>query len=195
MMIRWFALLLVCTLWGCAAREGAVVSSQEASVGVVSILPDTVGDFRYEGYRVYDTPDLGYSFRYRMPAVGYADVYVYPVPAGQLAYTHKDIVIAMTRGAVGEIQHYVDAGYYGGFEILSSGYMEGEHGDITTKVDGALQVKNLSSYTLIYLTENAGKLIKARITVNDNPHNRASASWDEFVDAIFGVVVSNIDEA
>ena len=170
------------------------VKVPEKEPGIVSILPRMVEGYSYVGVHVYPSEEYGYSVRYTLSSKNYADIYIYPVPEQAKKYSHKDIVFGMTGNAISEIELAQEKGLYHEFEILNKSAFNNS-GLVFSKVEAKLVKDNLVSYTILYLTENRSKLIKARITMPDNESNRSNKKWDAFIGEIFGFIINNIDKA
>lgn len=184
---------LILCLTGCVSF-GLNVENKNNKPEILDILPTNIDEFNYVGYQVYPEKSLGYSIRYAIVNIGYADVYIYPVPKAALELDSKEIVIESTKAAITDIQYFVSKGIYSEFKVLSQKFSE-NNGVITTKIEGSFVKNNLQLYTMLYLTEHSGMLLKARISVNDNETNRSSTGWDSFVGKLFGLITANIEKA
>ncbi len=184
------ALLTICV----SACSTVSVKNPTEEPEIISILPKMVEGYSYVGTHVYPSEEYGYSVRYTLSSKNYADIYIYPVPEQVKEYPHKDIVFGMTGHAVSEIELAQEKGLYHGFEVLDKSAFDNS-GIIFSKVEAKLIKDNLVSYTILYITENSSKLIKARITMPDNERNRSNKRWDNFIGEIFGFIISNINKA
>lgn len=173
-------------------KEGGKGFVKEAEI--IPLLPRVLEGYEYLDVYVYPSEEYGYSIRYVYDAHNYADIYIYPVPEQVKDLGHKDIVYGMTGHAVSEIELAKEKGLYQDFEILNERAFDSA-GAISSKVSARLRKKGRDMYTILYLTENSDKLIKARITMPDNTSNRANTAWDLFVSKLFGFIVDNIDKA
>lgn len=176
------------------ACSTASVKAPEKEPEIVSVLPRMIEGYSYMGSYVYPKEEYGYSIRYTLGSNNHADIYIYPVPEQLKKFSHNDIVFGMTGNAISEIALAQEKGFYHEFEILNKSAADNA-GLILSKVEAKLVKNNLVSYTILYLTENGGKLIKARITMPDNEGNRSNNKWDDFIGEIFGFILSNIDKA
>jgi hypothetical protein len=102
-----YIVLAFCTVPGYSADE----IYRDADTGI--LFPETIGSFYYENNHVYDTPEQGYSLRYRGLVGAAADIYVYDfgfedIPDG----IDSDIIQYSFEEAVSSISAKVDTGDY-----------------------------------------------------------------------------------
>lgn len=187
-----FMVLLV----GCATTHELNSENEHnnKTLKLLDRLPTQIDEFEYQSYHDYEEPALGYSLRYFIKGLGYADIYIYPVPEEGRRYSHQNIVIGMAHAAIRDIQYYGETGVYSNVKLLSSQASAHEK-KITSKAELVVTKDNLEYYTLIYLTERSNKLIKARVTVNNNEENRLTKKWDDFINRIFALIIENIEIA
>lgn len=161
----------------------------------MDFLPAKLEGFSYENSTTYPAP-WGYSLRYGKNTTHrtYSDIYIYPIPKEANGYKHEEIVYGITKEALREIEYAKEKGAYSEFKVISKGtfYLNGK---LATRVEIFLVRNNLSSYSLLYVTESEGKLIKARMTMPDNESNRNNESWNKFIDKVFSIILSNIEKA
>ncbi len=160
---------------------------------IMEILPEQIDDFHYMGTHYYPEP-WGYSLRYQYKHSYsiYSDIYIYPTPEAIKGDPHKDVVTRMSLQAIREIEHAQEKGMYSEFEIISSASYE-QGSSIVSRADIYLVKDNMESYSLIYLTEYKGKIIKARFVMPDSDSNRNQEAWQSFVQTIFSTIKQNID--
>ena len=162
---------------------------------ILDVLPNNIEGFLYQGSTTYPDP-WGYSLRYTYSKSNmvYSDIYIYPVPEEARKYSQKEIVNGMTDAALSEIELVKKRGAYSEFEIIEKSTSR-LLGDYLTRVDIYLVKHNLASYSLLFLTERDGKLIKARMTMPDNEFNRNSVTWQKFIYKVFSNILENIEKA
>ncbi len=175
-------------------QDQATQPNQAVQPDIVTLLPEDIGAFHYQGFYKYPEPDMGYSIRYQLANGGYADVYVYPVPTQLRHHQQPAIIRIMTGAALKEIEYYALRGDYADFGVLTKSMLD-VAGQPVARVDGTYSSDNLNLYTLVYLTEHSAKLLKVRLTVLDNFANRESLEWDNFVRTLFDLLVRNIEKA
>lgn len=163
---------------------------------LIKTLPASYGGFDYRGYKVYPTEALGYSVRYvkRDAVHHYADIYIYPIPAGSSQAGQRDSVMAATQASAWEIEEAGREGYYSEVRALGSKVLE-HQGDVMTCSEFAYVYSrnNLKIYSLLYLTESGGKLIKARISMPYDQGRLDHADEDRFMEHLFGVIKKQLN--
>jgi hypothetical protein len=162
---------------------------------ILDVLPRRIEGFTYEGSSTYPDP-LGYSLRYQNDnnLHAFADIYLYPAPPGAASFTHEEIVVGVTNEALQEIDYFKQRGLYSEFKIISSGTFEIQ-GKTVSRVEIHLVKNNLVLYSLLYVTESDGKLIKARMSMPNNDANRTNEAWTRFIKSAFATIINNIDKA
>lgn len=196
-LYKFVILALLLAVAGCAVpvKEGQDDTASEKHAALLDVLPRHIQGFTYEGVREYPDP-WGYSLRYRSDSSRrtYADIYIYPVPGNATNLSQKKVVTDMTNEALWEIKVAKEKGAYSDYKIIHSAAFEID-GNFTSRVDLQLVSNNLVLYSLLYVTERNGKLIKARISMPDNDANRGNKLWQEFVEQTFQVIIQNILKA
>ena len=189
--------LLVSMLAACAtpARKAQPGLVHGDHVKLLDVLPDNIEGFLYQDSTTYPDP-WGYSLRYAYSENSrvYSDIYIYPVPKEMREYSQEEIVNGMTNAALREIELVKQRGAYSEFQIIEAdaSHMLGEY---LTRVEMYLVKNNLASYSLLFLTERDGRLIKVRMTMPDNESNRKSATWQKFINTILSGILKNIEKA
>jgi hypothetical protein len=194
---RVMLLLLVAGLTACAT---VIKESQEDVAGnqqypILDVLPKRIEGFTYEGMREYPPP-WGYSLRFRNEPNNavYADIYLYPVPQELSGHEQDDIVMIKTDEALEEIDYFYKAGSYSEFEIINRDSFQ-ILGETASRVEIYLVKDNLALYSLLFVTEKDGKLVKVRMTMPNNQANTSNDAWGQFVNEVFTVILNNIEKA
>jgi hypothetical protein len=192
MLLVLVAILTACTPPTRESREDVAGSERYP---ILEVLPRHIEGFSYKGMRVYPDP-WGYSLRYGNDSNQgvYADIYLYPVPQELRGREQEDIVMNKTNEALEEIDYFKRKGVYSAFEVISRDAFE-ILGNKTSEVEIQLVRDNLALYSLLFVTESKGKLIKARMTMPNNEANNGSEAWKRFVESVFTVILNNIDKA
>jgi hypothetical protein len=189
--------LVMMALVGCGAPKRQEVKELPGSeqYPILDVLPKSIEGFSYKGLRVYPDP-WGYSLRYRsdFDKTVYADIYLYPVPKEAMGGDPEDIVVGATNGALEEIDYATKNGMYSEFEILGRDDFD-ILGKTTSQVDIYLVRNKTPLYSLLFVTESNGKLIKARMTMPHTDANRSNDAWKRFVESAFTIILNNIDKA
>lgn len=190
-------IILIITSSACTVpvRQSQNKVTHDEHYVILDVLSKQVDGFSYEGSTTYPAP-WGYSLRYRNNESKrtYADIYIYPVPREAVDYKHKDIVFSITNDALHEIDYAKERGVYSKFNVISKGTFE-ILDNVATKVEISLVKDNLVSYSLLFVTESSGKIIKARMTMPDNELNRNNEAWNKFVAKTFSIILKNIEKA
>lgn len=199
-MIRLGRLALLCIV---VLMAGCSTPTKQASNGIthgkhypiMEVLPDSIEGFSYVGSATYPQP-WGYSLRYRSGASRWthSDIYIYPAPKADKPQSHQELVVGMTRQALEEIDYAKQRGAYSSFQILDQRKFT-LNGKMATRIDMVLVKDNLVSYSLLYVTESQGKLLKVRMTMPDNEANRNNARWQRFAETVFNTIMANMDKA
>jgi hypothetical protein len=190
-------ILLVSILAACVTpvSKDRYAQAYEERFQIQNVLPVSIEGFSYQGAIAYPDP-WGYSLRYEYGEnhMVYSDIYIYPVPSEMAKYNQNEIVNGMTNAALREIDLLKQRGAYSEFEVVgtTTTHLLGEY---LKRVDIYLVKHNLASYSLLFLTEKDGKLIKARMTMPDNEANRNNVTWQKFINEIFSIIIENIDKA
>jgi len=187
MMRRAFYLLLtMLVLAGCASTAQHSASEEPK---LVQALPKSYGGYDYRGYQVYPTRELGVSFRYvkRNEQFHHADIYVYPVPAEAQGKDQREIVLSASHVSMQEIFEAGRRGYYNNVKGLR-GEMRTLEGNVMTVSEFSFLRDNLKIYSLLYLTEDKGMLIKARVSMPYDERYLDHKDVDSFLAHMFGVV-------
>lgn len=192
-----FISILAITLISCSAPSVKHRSdiSNNGQREILNVLPKNIEGFTYDGVRTYPEP-LGYSLVYRLDGsrLTYSDIYVYPVPGKMSGHTHKQIIDDMSNQALMEIAYAKEKGLYTEFKIINSKTFNLD-GNYVNKVAIYVVKDNVESFSLLYLTQCEGKILKVRMTMPDNEINRHSDRWQKFVEKVFSVIIANIDKA
>lgn len=157
------------------------------SVNALQQLPKKIGSFSYIGTRLYPKP-WGASSRYIYTTNKiFADVYSYPVPKEAISFSHKNRVIGMTKQAIDEISGLTKLGKYSKFEILNKSTFQ-QQGRTSKRIDTSIVKDGIALYSLIFLSENKGRLLKIRMSMPDSKSNRANKSWQKFAEKVFSAL-------
>lgn len=188
---------LAALLAGCVATSGGTrtPSASYKKIEIVHHVPEESHGFVYQSIKAYPDP-WGYSMRYKYKTSEWihSDIYVYPVPAGTAGHTSEDITKEMAKQALEEIDLATEKGFYANNKVLGSKefYLKGQY---INRTELYVLRQNLETFSLLFITEVQGKLIKARVTMPDNPANRNSERWQRFVSDVFAAIIDNIDKA
>ena len=189
--------MLVVFVSGCVTSNTAPRPNKPevVRIEILNLIPKDVEGFVYKGAKAYPDP-WGYSMRYQLKRnrLVYSDVYVYPVPNTAAGIGSDAIAKRMAELALSEIDLAKEKGFYSEYEIIESREFDLK-GRPVSRSDLYLVKNNLESFSLLFLTESRGMLIKARMTMPDNEANRNSETWQRFVEEVFGVIIENIDKA
>lgn len=166
--------------------------SREETIALLTEVPHSAHGFLYTGLQTYPEP-WGYSLRYQHHQLSHthADIYIYPVPESINLQSHKRVILEMATQSLQEIDFATQQGSYSEYQLLRNSSFELE-GHFVTRSDLFLVRQNLAVYSMLFLTEKEGRLIKARITVPDNEANRNDPQWQAFVEEIFTAIIENI---
>lgn len=156
-------------------------------------LPRSDSGYVYRGYQVYPTRELGFSLRYVKQDEPYhhADIYIYPDPANSHGMTQQQIVQAATRASAQEIFEAGRLGYYYNVQQLH-GEMRQHRGDAMSCDEFVFLHKNLKTFSLLYVTESKGSLIKARVSMPYDRNHLDHKNVDQFVNHMFGAIKQNL---
>jgi hypothetical protein len=189
-------LLLVVSLTACATptKEPQEQIANNEQLPILDVLPRQIEGFNYQGLRRYPAP-WGYSLRYRNETNNavYADLYLYPVPEELKGHEQEDIVMVKTDEALEEIDYFFKTGSYSEFEVLNRDSFQIE-GETTSRVEIYLVRDNLALYSLLFVSEKDGKLVKVRMTMPNNEANTSNDAWERFVHKAFSVILKNIEK-
>lgn len=191
---RLLTLTFLLGLLSACATTPPAESEEDEQPELIAMLPKQLEGYSYGGFHIYPEAAYGYAVRYLHSAHHHADIYVYPVPDSIKHLSHKDIVLGMTYHTKQEIELAQEQGLYLNYQVIQERAYD-NNGTITTKIEGEYLKNNLAAYTLVYLTESSGKLVKARITMPDNEANRDNPQWDNFISQLFSFVLKHIDKA
>lgn len=183
--------LVACAVTG---EKDASTQGQERHYAIVEVLPQSIEGFHYGGSATYPDP-WGYSLRYRSEERGniHADIYLYAVPPESRAGGREAIIDATLDGALQEITYVMEQGEYSEVKVLGRDKITvGDHP--VGRVALYLVRNNLAVFSLIYVTESEGRLLKVRMSMPDNKANRGSGKWDLFVREAFTVILANMDK-
>lgn len=196
MMKRAVFLLFPALLFIAGCSGGGATRQAAKEPALLQALPASYEGYDYRGYKVYPTEALGYSVRYakRDEPFHYADIYIYPVPAGSSQASQRDSVMAATRASAGEIEEAGRQGYYSQIKVLG-GAMLTHQGDVMTRSEFAYVYSrnNLRIYSLLYLTESGGTLIKARVSMPYDQQRLEHADEDRFLAHLFGIIKKELN--
>lgn len=199
-LIPIFALLgSVVITSACATPASTTPTEVEAPTApepaLYSTLPENVDSFELKGYKHFEDGSDGYSVRYanerkrRM-----ADLYVYPVAEENADMEHSQLVLGSTRATLMAIGEATRKGHYANFNVINAA-TRAQGVRTIARVQATYLRQNLASYTLVYQTEHEGTLLKIRVTMPDNEHNRSSREWDEFADTMFKTAIEGLEAA
>jgi len=192
-------LILVLSMAGCTQNvmepvdqnNQSIVENKEAEQ-LLEVVPHQLHGFVYTTTQTYPEP-WGYSFRFiheSNPRI-HADIYVYPVPENLNLIDSKRIVLEMASQSLQEIDEAAKQGSYSDYQLIRNSSIE-INGHFVTRSDIYLIRSNLAVYSLLFLTESKGTLIKARISMPDNETNRSGSQWEEFVREMFSAILIHI---
>ena len=116
------------------------------------------------------------------------------MPEGALKYQHKDIVAGMTSQALREIEIAMNKGMYSDFNIINKRAFKIQD-NIITRVDVQLVRNNWEMFSLLFVTEHNGTVLKARMTMAYNELNKNNEAWQKFVEQAFSIILGNLDKA
>ncbi len=186
------ALLAACSTTTKNAQLGAINGEK---LEILDALPREIEGFIYRGAKSYPDP-WGYSLRYQLERnqLTYSDVFIYPVPGEAEGYGQKEVVISMSNQALKEIDIAKEQGLYSKYSVINRRTFE-INGNFTIRIDIFLVKSNLESYSLLFLTESNGKLIKVRMTMADNESNRNNTAWQKFAVKVITTIFNNIEKA
>lgn len=181
-----YLLLAMVVLAGCTSTSQHSTSEEPK---LVQSLPKSYGGYDYRGYQVYPTRELGFSLRYvkRGEQHHHADIYVYPVPATAEGMTKRQIVMAATRASAREIFEVGRRGYYNNVKALH-GVIRSNQGNVMTVSEFSFLRNNLKIYSLLYLTEEKGTLLKARVSMPYDENHLDHKDVDRFMAHMFGAI-------
>lgn len=190
-------MIMVLGLYGCSANmeNQTRQSTDDETYEILQVLPKTIEGFNYVNAHTYPEP-WGYSLRYVYQGNQqiHSDIYIYPVPEGALKYQHKDIVAGMTSQALREIEIAMNKGMYSDFNIINKRAFKIQD-NITTRVDVQLVRNNWEMFSLLFVTERNGTVLKARMTMPYNELNKNNEAWQKFVEQAFSIILGNLDKA
>lgn len=168
--------------------------SSKGKPHILELIPKNVEGFRYVDYYEYPEP-YGYSLRYLYEKnnMVHSDVYLYPSGIDSKLYSHKEIVLGMTDILMNEFDITVKKGMYSEFRAIKSSSFS-VLDKIVTRNDLYLVRDNLETYSLLFLTESNGRMIKIRMSMPNNTHNRKSTNWQKFANQIIRFILENIEK-
>ena len=172
MMLRAIVLAALLALSGCAQKV----------VRLDSVLPAQIGPFTEAGTHVYPGHAEGYSVRYVSERNHHADVYVFPVPEDLESESDEAILEAMVDATVAGMQMAVAGGAYRELKVSPSTDMT-INNERVLKFDGSFERDDLPWYSVSYITESEGTVLKIRMSMPDSESNRNSVDWDAFAAA------------
>lgn len=188
-----FIVVVVAMLAACSGASKKTQPSQ-GNLPILDVLPKHIQGFSYVGTKTYPEP-WGYSLRYQLDGSQYthADLYIYPVPKELAGQKHKDVIGRMKDQAIEEIGYAKEKGMYSEYRVMKNSSFN-INGKFVSRTDIHLIKGNLVAYSLLFLTESDGKLIKVRMTMPDSEEVRRSDTWQKFVDKAFATVIKNIEK-
>ena len=119
---------------------------------------------------------------------------MYSVAEENADLEHNQLVLGSTRATLTAISEATRQGHYSNFNVINAA-TRAQGLRTTARVQATYLRKNLASYTLVYQTEHKGTLLKIRISMPDNEHNRSSREWDALADTLFSKAIDSIDAA
>ena len=181
-------------LSGCATTAPAkIITPIQEEPSIISVMPDQLESFNYQGYRYFDESSDGFTMRYsNMGKHRLADVFVYPVSKENLSLPHDQLVMGSTRATIQAIGSAVKTGQYANFNVIGAA-TQARGIRTVARVEATYLRENLASYTLVYQTEYDGTLVKVRVSMPDNDANRGSQEWDRFATALFDTIIEHIE--
>lgn len=187
------------TLATACATSAPVINESEAQPvsrpdpSLISELPETIDSFEYEGFKHFEDGSGGYSVRYaNKRKKRMADFYIYPVAEENSNLEHSQLVLGSTRATLMAISEATQQGHYANFNVVNAA-TRASGLRTTARVQATYLRQNLASYTLVYQTEHQGTLLKIRLSMPDNDHNRRSDEWDNFADQMFTKAIKNLE--
>ncbi len=188
-----FCLPLVLLLSSCAVTAPNITKPAQEEPTLISVLPDQLESFDFQGYRFFDDSSEGFTLRYsNRRKLRLADVFVYPVSKENESLPHDQLVMGSTRATIKAIGAAVKAGRYANFNVIGAATQPRGFRTIA-RVEATYLRENLASYTLVYQTEYDGTLVKVRVSMPDNEANRRSREWDRFATEIFDTIIGHIE--
>ena len=180
-------------LSACAVTTPAKVDTTvKDEPSIISVMPEQLESFDYQGYRYFDKSSDGFTMRYsNLGKHRLADVFIYPVSKENQELPHDQLVMGSTRATIQAIGSAVKTGQYANFNVIGAA-TKARGIRTVARVEATYLRENLASYTLVYQTEYDGTLIKVRVSMPDNTANRSSEEWDRFASSVFDTIIDNI---
>lgn len=193
------ALIGSLTITTACATTAPIVNEPEAQPTsqpeptLIAELPETIDSFEYEGFKYFEDGSGGFSVRYaNSKKKRMADFYVYPVAEENTNLEHSQLVLGSTRATLMAISEASQQGHYANFNVVNAA-TRASGLRTTARVQATYLRQNLASYTLVYQTEHQGTLLKIRLSMPDNEHNRTTEEWDKFADQMFTKAIKNLE--
>ena len=158
-------------------------------------FPLSIGVLHQDGTQKYEDPSLGYTVRYYDESkANLVDVYVYPVAEEVASRGHQERVATYLYASQRDIHAAVSAGYYLRNEELGidAFLLEGKQ---VLRSRHQLQTASGELYSLIYVTEVDGTVVKIRASVRGTVNAVVHGAFENEAFGLLEVAVKALDSA